>query len=283
MIDNMAQRTFPKKLTEDVTLSEEEQAIVDRCVQGLKENGYAIIENFLDDARLEWLRDEMEPIFEMTGNRVSDRPGWEGMQTVHVPNLFGKTRAADELAIDPIILSIVEGILGVKFQMSAAVAMCPGPGTDPQAFHQDDGHWPIPRPHFPLVANTAIALDDFTPENGATMLVPGSHKSAESIPDDPSYIQLEMPAGSLAIWDGGVWHAGGGNKTKDQRRRTINLNYNLSWLRQQENQYLGVPRKTMLSLPEKLQRLLGYQKVNGVCGGIDYQDPLEYLKIIAGD
>lgn len=283
MIDNMAGRTPLKSLTADVTLSEEEQALVDRCVQGVKEDGYAIVENFLDDDRLEWLRDEMEPIFEMTGNRASDRPGWDGMQTVHVPNLFGKTRAADDLAIDPIILSIVEGILGVKIQMSAAVAMCPGPGTEAQGFHQDDLHWPIPRPHVPLVANTLIALDDFTPENGATKLVPGSHKSVEPIPDDPSYIHVEMPAGSLAVWDGAIWHAGGANRTKDQRRRTINLNYNLSWLRQQENQYLGVPRKTMLSLPEKLQRILGYQRVNGVCGGIDYQDPHEYLKNIAGD
>ena len=178
------------------------------------------------------------------------------------------------------LLSIVKGILGPMFQMSCATAMSPGPGAEAQGFHQDDGHWPIPRPHMPLVANVFFALDDFTPENGATMLVPGSHKSAESIPEKPEFIYLEMPAGSFAVWEGALWHAGGANTTKDKFRRTINLNFNCSWLRQQENQYLGIPRKTLLSLPEALQRVLGYQKLNLVGGSVDFQDPLDYLKAL---
>ena len=86
-----------------------------------------------------------------------------------------------------------------------------------------------------------------------------------------------MPAGSLLVWDGAVWHAGGANRTADEVRRSMNLNYNLAWLRQQENRYLGVPRDTLLNLPERLQRLLGYRKTNHLCGGVDYQDPLGFL------
>jgi ectoine hydroxylase-related dioxygenase (phytanoyl-CoA dioxygenase family) len=87
-----------------------------------------------------------------------------------------------------------------------------------------------------------------------------------------------MPAGALLVFDGALWHVGGGNTTTDQRRRSINLNFNLSWLRQQENQYVGIPRERWLTMPEKLQRLLGFKKVNFLYGSMDYTDPLEYFK-----
>ena len=150
-------------------------------------------------------------------------------------------------------------------------------GVAPQGLHQDDGHYPLPRPRQPLIANPLIALDDFTQANGATRLVPGSHLSTDPIDPDAEVIFAEMPAGSLLVFDGALWHAGGGNRTRDQRRRSINLNFNLSWLRQQENQYVGIPRETWLALPERLQRLLGFQKVNFLYGSVDYTDPLKYF------
>jgi ectoine hydroxylase-related dioxygenase (phytanoyl-CoA dioxygenase family) len=87
-----------------------------------------------------------------------------------------------------------------------------------------------------------------------------------------------MPAGSLLVFDGALWHGGGSNTTQDQRRRSIYLNFNLSWLRQQENQSVGIPRHLWLELPERLQRLLGFQKVNFLYGSVDYTDPLVYFK-----
>ena len=156
--------------------------------------------------------------------------------------------------------------------------MCPDPGTDPQGFHQDDGHYPLPRPRPTFIANTLIALDDFTKENGATRLVPFSHNWTAPVRQDVEYEYSEMEAGSLLVFDGALWHSGGGNRTSEMRRRSININFNLSWLRQQENQYLGLSRETWLSLPEKLQRLLGLQRVNYLYGGVDYTDPLLYLK-----
>ena len=87
-----------------------------------------------------------------------------------------------------------------------------------------------------------------------------------------------MPAGSLLVFDGALWHGGGSDITQDQRRRSIYLNFNLSWLRQQENQSVGIPRHLWLELPERLQRLLGFQKVNFLYGSVDYTDPLVYFK-----
>ena len=271
---------MPEPLSAWLSLDSEEQSNVGRCVEDVRNKGFAILSNFLGVERLEQMRVGLEPIFALTGNRIVDetKRGWPGTQTVHIPNLYAKTRAIDEVSIDPVLLSIVEGVLGKSFQMSVAVAMCPGPGCDRQGLHQDDSHYPIPRPHPPLVANTLIALDDFTVENGATLVVPDSHKWDRILnPDEPT-LQIEMKAGSLLVWDGALWHAGGANKTSNEIRRSVNLNFNVSWLRQQENLYLGVPRSTISKMPDLLQRVLGYNRVNHLCGGVDYQDPLAYFR-----
>ena len=270
----------PENLTSGLELSAKETKTVELAVDEVRDKGFAVVEGFWSLDRLESLREDLAPIFALTGNRTIDggKRGWPGVQTVHIPNLYAKTRAIDELSIHPVLLSIVEGVLGPAFQMSVAVAMCPGPGCDKQGLHQDDVFFQVPRPHAPLVANTLIALDDFTQENGATMLVPESHKWSKTLEPNHETMSVPLEAGDMLIWDGAVWHAGGANTTKDQFRRSLNLNYNVSWLRQQENQYIGIPRKVIRQMPERLQRLLGYHRLNLLCGGVDYQDPLSYFE-----
>ncbi|HIG61677.1 MAG TPA: hypothetical protein EYQ22_12400 [Gammaproteobacteria bacterium] len=269
----------PKPLTHGLDPDHRNREVIDKATAEVKELGYAIIPGFLSEQRLNLLRNDLEPIFEQSGIRNADQGGrYSGLQTVHVHNLFAKTRAVDEIAIDPVLLLIIEGILGSLFQLSVGTAMSPQPGVDPQGLHRDDGHYPLARPRPPFIANSLIALDDFTQANGATRIVPGSHKRTEDIKPNTEVIFAEMPAGSLLVFDGALWHAGGGNRTKDQRRRSINLNFNLSWLRQQENQYVGIPRTEWLKMPERLQRLLGFQKVNFLYGSVDYTDPLVYFK-----
>tara|TARA_B100001013_G_scaffold227966_1_gene139755 strand:- start:1740 stop:2615 length:876 start_codon:yes stop_codon:yes gene_type:complete len=274
----------PRPLTEGLEIDASDSLRVNKAVQDVERQGFAIIHDFLSEQQLDVICDRMTPIFEMTGTRNakdargSHRKGYHGVQAVHVHNLFAKTRAVDDVAIDPLLLLIIEGVLGPLFQMSVATAMCPDPGVDPQGLHQDDGHYPLPRPRPPFIANTLIALDDFSESNGATRLVPGSHRWTHPVNHEENFVVAEMPAGSLLVFDGALWHAGGGNSTNDKRRRSINFNFNLSWLRQQENQYVGIPRDVWLSLPEKLQRLLGFQKVNFLYGSVDYTDPLVYFK-----
>ena len=269
----------PTPLTDGIELSEEDSSLVKRLVADVATSGFAILPGFLSPERLKRIRKEMAPIFEMTGNRDAGKGGrYKGIQTVHIHNLFAKTRAVDDIAIDPMLLMIIEGVLGPQFQMSVATAMCPDPGVDEQGLHQDDGHYPLPRPRLPFIANTLIALDEFTQANGATHLVPGSHLWTKAVQPDSEVCFAEMSAGSLLVFDGALWHAGGANKTRHQRRRSINLNFNLSWLRQQENQYIGIPTDIWLAMPERLQRLLGFQKVNFLYGSVDYTDPLVYFK-----
>ena len=269
----------PKPLTHGLDPDHRNREVIDKATAEVKELGYSIIPGFLSKQRLNRLRNDLAPIFEQSGIRNADQGGrYSGLQTVHVHNLFAKTRAVDEIAIDPVLLLIIEGILGSLFQLSVGTAMSPQPGVDPQGLHRDDGHYPLARPRPPFIANSLIALDDFTQANGATRIAPGSHKRTEDIKPNTDVIFAEMPAGSLLVFDGALWHAGGGNRTKNQRRRSINLNFNLSWLRQQENQYVGIPRTEWLKMPERLQRLLGFQKVNFLYGSVDYTDPLVYFK-----
>lgn len=130
-----------------------------------------------------------------------------------------------------------------------------------------------------MVCNTLIALDDFTKENGGTTVIPGSHVwGAKRRPRRAEAQHLEMPAGSLFIFDGGLFHAGGGNTTRDQIRRTICLNYTPDWLRPIENHTLSVPFEVALKLPKPLQADLGYYNGRTGLGSVDLEHPIEYLQ-----
>ena len=128
-----------------------------------------------------------------------------------------------------------------------------------------------------------FAMDPFTPEVGSTTIVPESHHWPDPVNPDQERESVTMSPGSVLIWDGSCWHGGGTNSTKDGVRTGLNINYNLAWLRQQENQYLAVPRSMVLELPERLQHLLGYRTTHGIVGLVDAQDPLKALADMSGD
>ena len=265
-------------LTQDLILSSGQQDTVDRAVLDVKRDGYAIVANFLDANTLARVQRDMAPIFEMTTERDANKRGrYTGIQTVHVHNLFAKTRTVDDIAIDPVLLHVIEGVLGDQFQMSVATAMCPDPGVDAQGLHQDDGHYPLPRPRPPFIANSLIALDDFSEANGATRLVPGSHLwRNERVPKPAEVVATEMTPGSVLIYTGNVIHGGGANHA-DQPRTGVALHYNLGWLRQEENQYLAVPQEIARKLPDQVQELMGYALGSSSLGFVDHIEPKDYL------
>ena len=256
---------------------------VKSTVASIHRNGYAIVDGLLSQMEIEHLRDGMSDLFERTRRlftaQPADRPG--DHQTVHVQNVLAKTDVADAVASKPALRAVIAGVLGHDFILNAgAVAMSPDPGCSPQGLHRDDGFYALlPRPHMPLVVTAAIALDDFTRVNGGTQLLPGSHLwPAERMPEPEDVIWAEMRAGSVLLWDGAMYHGGGGNRTRAVPRRTLTLNYTRGWLRTQFNHYLSVPRERILAMPPALQRDLGYHRSALGLGGCDLQDPLEYLR-----
>lgn len=253
-------------------------AKVKAIVADVHANGYAIVPDLLSPAQVVRVRDALAPIFAECG-RMFRTAGPTAKQTIHMQNVLAKSRAADEVAMSPLLRAVVAGVLSQDFILNAGVvAMAPDPGCDPQTLHQDDGFYRLlPRPHMPLVLTVAVALDDFHRANGGTQLVPGSQLwDAERKPADGEVIFAEMPAGAMLVWDGALFHGGGGNTT-DSTRRTLTLNYTRGWLRTQFNQYLSIPRETVLKLPAELQTDLGYHRSATGLGSCEAEDPLKYL------
>ena len=252
---------------------------LDGWLADIERQGFAIIPDWIDEDRVNTLasdlRTEVNPIRELM------KPD---EKTVRAHNLLAKTRCVDDLVCDDRLVAIVQGVLGPHVQVSVVVMFDLLPGSKPQGLHQDDGLWPLPRPHPPFVVNSIIAVDEFTKENGATVVVPGSHKwhtrKPKPLPESET-LQVEMKPGTLLIWTGALWHGGGANRT-NRSRLAVDINYNLSYLRQQENQYIGVPRDQLEKMPEKLRKLIGYQYgLNFVGPGmVDLRDPLKMVDLV---
>ncbi len=146
---------------------------VDPLVSQLERDGFAILESYLSSEDVAAKRADLARVL---AKNPTGRNDFEGFSTQRIYAIFAKTRTFDAQATDPLILGVLEHILGPGFQLSAPVGISIGPGEKAQPIHTDDGVYPVPRPHKHLVVNTMWALDDFTEENGATVVVPGSHK-----------------------------------------------------------------------------------------------------------
>jgi ectoine hydroxylase-related dioxygenase (phytanoyl-CoA dioxygenase family) len=184
--------------------------------------------------------------------------GTESGRTWRANNFLAKTRAADYLFMNPRLRAIVQNFLADRTQINITTLFNALPGETKKFLHQDDGLWPIPRPHPHFLCNALIALDDFGVENGATHLVPYIHQWHDLEVDQAAQtIQVEMKAGSMVLRARAMWHAGGANTSQPERMGVFILQ-GVSYLRPQEPQLISVPAEVVKTLPEKMQRLLGY-------------------------
>ena len=176
------------------------------------------------------------------------------------------------------MLSVVERVLDPGCLVSSLSSISILPGETAQPIHADDQLIPLPKPHVATVCNTMWALTDFTAANGATRVVPGSHTADRSPDYGAPYdsVAAEMPKGSVLVWHGSLWHGGGANTTQE-RRVGIAMNYCAGWIRQQENQQLGIPREVAARFSPRLRALCGYGIYNGLMGHINKHDPVEML------
>ena len=238
----------------------------------IRKQGFALVEDFLTQQAVATIRSAFNSDVPITEMRAI---GTETGRTWRAHNLLAKTRVADGVFLDPRLRAIVDGVIGRYNQINITTLFNTLPGETKQFLHQDDGLWPIPRPHPSFLCNALIAFDDFTKGNGATHLVPYSHSWTRAMDQSVVPIQIEMKSGSMVLWEGGMWHGGGANVTRDQERMGFFISHQVSYLRPQEIQLLAIPPEVVRQMPRKLRRLLGYHPF-GI--GVDGRDPLDVLE-----
>ena len=275
----------------------------DEICAALDRDGAAIIEGLLSldvvdrvNAEVEASVDAADPDEELFNPIMQQFHGPFTKQVAGMPGI-SRTFAVDVMC-QPLLLALCDRVLApscARYQLNLGHLLQRGPGSDEQWLHRDEAVWSdVPRPHPELQLATVIAFVDFTRENGATRLVPGSHRwpdreltPAEQVMQErPSPEQIayaEMPAGSAVVYTGGTIHAGGSNRT-DVPRRGAHLSYCLGWLRTEENNVLSVPPRLAAALPRKAQELLGYgmhdsiPRGGGYLGMVRLQDPVDLLE-----
>jgi len=243
----------------------------------IEEQGYTIVEDAIDLDVVDALVEELDRLVQDLGI-VPAGNTFEGTRTTRAYNLLAHGPSFEQIPLHPRILPICEGVLDPGLLVSSLSSIAIGPGETAQPIHADDQVIPLPKPHPATVCNTMWALTDFTEANGATRLVPGSH-TADHSPDltlEYETVPAEMAKGSVLVWHGSLWHGGGANTTGD-RRVGIAMNYCAGYLRQQENQQLGLTADTLRRFPRRLQELAGLGIYRGLIGHIDKQVPANLL------
>ena len=245
-------------------------------IQAVRARGYTIVENAIEPGLIEALNDALARLERDLGAKPSAN-SFEGRHTVRIYNLLARGAPFDRVPVHASVLPIIEGVLDPGCLISSLSSIAIDPGEEAQPIHADDMVIPLDKPHAPIVCNSMWALTDFTAANGATRLVPGSH-----LKGNPDYggaydtIAGEMATGSVLIWDGALWHGGGANRTA-ARRTGIAMNYCAGYIRQQENQQLGIPPETVRGFSPRLQELVGYGVYRGLIGHIDKDSPASRL------
>ncbi len=243
----------------------------------LEADGYTIVEDAFPTELADELRADLERLEADAGVRPAGNL-FEGAATWRIYNLLAHGPLYAPIPTWPTVLPVVESVLDDGCLVSSLSSIAIGPGETAQPIHADDQLMPLPRPHVATVCNSMWALTDFTEANGATRLVPGSHRADHAPRYGEHYdsIPAEMAKGSVLIWHGSLWHGGGANTT-DRRRYGIAMNYCAGWVRQQENQQLGLPLDVVRTFPPRLQELCGFGIYRGLMGHIDKRSPAEVL------
>jgi ectoine hydroxylase-related dioxygenase (phytanoyl-CoA dioxygenase family) len=246
----------------------------------MAEDGAVIVDKLVAPAVMDVLAAEMRPYMEKTPVGPDD---FAGRRTRRTGALVARSPKARELVMHPTVLAACKKLLShaTSFQLHLTQMIAIGPGEPAQTIHRDQ--WAFDFFSFPkgyeVQCNTIWAMTDFTAQNGATRVIPKSNHLEDRLQfTEADTVPAEMKKGSVLFYTGSVYHGGGANHS-DAVRVGVNITYNLSWLRQEENQYLAVPQEIARTLPAELLRLMGYRLGAYALGYVDdLRDPIEVIR-----
>jgi ectoine hydroxylase-related dioxygenase (phytanoyl-CoA dioxygenase family) len=259
----------------------------------LRADGAVLVERFVPEATVDAVNAEV-------ADAVADaEPGMRtinpmiqaffGPCTKHVSALAAVSPTfADEVMTHHTYRHVCDEILlpsCSRYRLNLGHLIARGPGAEAQIPHRDEDVWPhFPRPHDELQIASLVALVDFRADNGATRVVPGSHRWPRGRqPLDDEIVAAELPAGGAVIYLGSTIHFAGTNATADEWRLGVHVSYTLGWLRTEENNSLAVPPAVARTLSPAAQELLGYAVHDAIADGGGYlgmvrmRDPMELL------
>jgi ectoine hydroxylase-related dioxygenase (phytanoyl-CoA dioxygenase family) len=253
--------------------------------EALRTAGCAIVERLVDPEVVDRVLAEMNPYIAATPTGGDD---FSGRHTTRTGALLARSQSSVEMVAHPVVLEAANQLLSPfasNFQLHLTQVIAIGPGSTAQPLHRDQwcfDFFPFPE-DMDVEVSTIWALDDFTEENGATRIIPGSMLDPkESCADVHRTLPATMPKGSVVLYSGRTIHGGGANRS-DHVRRALNVDYVLGWLRQEENQYLSCPPEVARTLPESVQKLAGYAMGAYALGYVDdVRDPRDFLAGVAG-
>jgi ectoine hydroxylase-related dioxygenase (phytanoyl-CoA dioxygenase family) len=248
-----------------------EETSIEGKVAQLHKHGYVIIPSLLSSNLIERLKSALAPF--LRGMQLG-RNNFEGFRTERVYALLAKAPVVAELVEHPRVLALLDQLLTPNYLLSANLAIQLYPGESRQPLHFDDGFYQVPWPRRAYGVSAIWAIDEFTTDNGSTEIIPGSHFWGEERPaeDDPRIEAMVMPAGSVLVFMGTLWHRGGANHS-GAPRLAITPQYCEPWLRQIEQQIVAVPRDVAARYSVRIQALLGYSIHPPFMGYVDGMHP----------
>ncbi len=247
-------------------------------VAAIKRDGAAIVVNQIPDETADAILDELRGPFDTQGR--NDESDFNGYNTLRASGVLAWSPTSPEVVAHNRVMDVCDAILlnhCLNYRIGSLTAIEIYPGESKQNLHTDDGIYPLRIPGMQLQVSAMWALQDFTAENGATRVIPGSHiennihryQSGE-LEEHSDIVQAVMPKGSVLFYLGTTWHGGGANVSDAPRAGLINT-YALGWLRQEENHYLNIPREIAAKHSRKIRDLMGY-KMHRTLGAYQFED-----------
>ncbi|HUP91867.1 MAG TPA: phytanoyl-CoA dioxygenase family protein [Solimonas sp.] len=262
---------------------------VDAHAARIARDGYTIIEDFLSPADIAEVRAGLAPYL----GHHAGRNNFEGYETERVYTLVARAKVFERIVEEPRVLALMDRFLQPGYLLTASQAIDIQPGETPQPIHADDLFYRIPRPRPAISLSTIVAVDAFTPENGGTQIIPGSHAWSDAQiagiydgadADSPAREELErqlvtarMPAGACIVFLGTLLHRGGANRSTAPRLAFSNQ-YCEPWARTQENFFLGIPPQLAREMSTRVQQLLGYSIWPPFMGQVTAKHPMKALQ-----